>query len=356
MSQGGWRSAFIVCIFALLLLYAVGCGEGQDGTTPEGATDSQTSLSDLSGRIRIDGSSTVYPITEAARRSFQKVAPRVWVRVDLSGSGRGLSKLLAGQIQIADASRSIKVKELKTAAEQGMEIIELPIALDGVSVMVNPENTWVDFLTVGELKRIWERGSPVQTWQDIRASWPDEPIMPAAPTTESGTFAYFTETVCGEAGNIRTDYYAHEDEHRLAPYISENRGGIGFFGYGWYVKYQEQLKLVPIAATADSEPVAADLKTIANGAYQPLSRPLFIYLTTETAKERVVDAFVTHYIQNAQVFVEEAGYVPLSETAYANLLERFRERMTGSLFAAGADSNDDIEKLLALDLDTTSHE
>jgi len=337
----------LVVAGSLLALCAVGCNNSE-GTAaqPQATAAAKEQAEVVAGKIAIDGSSTVWPITDAVARAFVKQYPRVWARVDLSGSGRGLKKLCAGQIQIADASRAIKAKEIKALGDKGLEVIEVPVAFDGVAVVVNSENTWVDHLTVAELKRVWEHGSTVKQWSDVRPGWPKEAVKPTAPTTESGTFAYFTKAICGKEGCIRDDYFAHEDEHVMAPYVAKHKGGIAFFGYGWYLKYRKSLKLVPVQNGAEAQPVAPSIESIAAGTYIPLSRPLFVYLTTATAKLPEVERFVRYYLDNAREFVNGAGYVPLPDNVYAKIRERFEARATGSVFSGGVKVGDGIASLM----------
>jgi phosphate transport system substrate-binding protein len=282
----------------------------------------------LWGRISIDGSSTVYPITDAAAREFKKVQPRVWVRVDLSASGKGIEKLLANQVQIADSSRPMNETEIKKAEAAGLSFIELPVALDGIAVVVHSSNTWVDSLSVEELKRIYEPESKVHLWSDLRPEWPAQEIAPCAPPHDSGTFDYFTTAICGKSGAIRSDYLRY-----VAPtqgvYVTEHPDSLGFFGFYWYVKYRDKLKLVPIRR-GDGPAIAPNEETIWKGTYSPLSRALFIYVNAAAADYPEVDAFVHFYLQNAAALARQASYIPLSEDAYRSLLRRFEERRTGS--------------------------
>ena len=315
-------------VLLLAMAIAAGCadraadeGRGQAGAREPGSR--------ASGQIAVDGSSTVYPMTDLVARRYMKEEPRVWIRVDLSGSGRGIRKLIEKRVSIANASRRIKPSEIEAASAAGFGVIELPVAYDGIAVVVNPGNTWVDYMTTRELAALWRHGSTVETWSDLRADWPSLPVEPCAPTTESGTFACFTESICGEEGDIRDDYFAHEDEHILAPYVADNEGGIGFFGFAWYRKYEGRLRLVPIRAPGHTAPVTPSPSTIAGGQYVPLSRPLFIYVNAVAADRPEVDSFLRYYLDRSHAIAEEVGYVPLAETTRNGIVERYNARRTG---------------------------
>lgn len=322
MSQASQKQT---CLFVCALVLLAGCPDNDPDRRKPGKVQNENGWKHVSGRIKIDGSSTVYPITQAAVDAYKKRQPRVWIRVDLSGSGRGLKKLCDGEIYLANSSRKIKPKEIEKAHSRGIEIIELQIALDGISVVVNPKNTWVDSLSLAELKRLWEADSRVKRWNDLRPEWPDSLIQPCAPTYESGTWAFFTQAICGEEGNIRKNYFAHEDEHVLAPYVGSHKNSIGFFGYGWYEKYHQKLKLVPVSDGQD-KPISPTKKTIQTGQYTPLTRPLFLYVNAHAATRPAVQDFVKFYLDHARKFVRQAGYVPLSRKSYAKMKKRFRRR------------------------------
>jgi phosphate transport system substrate-binding protein len=282
--------------------------------------------------VTIDGSSTVFPITEAVAEEFQRAHPDVRVTVGISGTGGGFKKFTAGETDINDASRLIKGSEVELAEQNGIGYIELPVAFDGLSVVVNPENTFVDHLTVEELQIIWEPGSSVERWSQVRAGWPDEEIALYAPGTDSGTFDYFTEAINGESGAVRQDFTASEDDNVLVQGVAGDPNALAFFGFAYYVENTDKLKVVPIdpgdGAVAPSE------VTINDGTYRPLSRPIFIYVSTQAAERPEVQAFVTFYLENAADLVGEVGYVALPETAYEAAVTRFENRVTGSAFSA----------------------
>ena len=239
----------------------------------------QEAVGELRGTVSLDGSSTVYPISEAIAEEFLSVAPRVRVTVGVSGTGGGFKKFLSREIDINDASRTIKNSEVEEARANGIDYLEIPVAFDGLSVVVNPNNTWVDHLTVDELRMIWQPGSMVDSWDDIRPNWPQLPIRLYGPGTDSGTFDYFTEAVNGESGASRPDYTASEDDNVLVQGISGDENALGFFGYAYYIENQENLKIVPI--DDGNGPVAPTARSINEGTYSPLSRPIFVYLNTK---------------------------------------------------------------------------
>ena len=269
----------------------------------------------MRGKVSLDGSSTVYPISEAVTEEFLlNVAPRVRVTVGVSGTGGGFKKFLAGEIDINDASRPISESEIAAAAAAGIEYLEIPVAYDGLSIVVNPDNTWVDHLTVAELQLIWQPGSAVDSWNDIRADWPDRPIRLYGAGTDSGTFDYFTEAINGEAGASRPDYTASEDDNVLVQGIEGDENALGYFGYAYYSENAERLKLVPI--DGGNGPITPDPTTINNGMYSPLSRPVFIYLNKVSVARPEVRAFVEYYLDIVPQIVDEVGYIRMPEAEY----------------------------------------
>ena len=298
--------------FKLLLLVSCSvvlwsCSENNDEA-------GQEAVDELRGTVSLDGSSTVYPISEAIAEEFLSVAPRVRVTVGVSGTGGGFKKFLSREIDINDASRTIKNSEVEEARANGIDYLEIPVAFDGLSVVVNPNNTWVDFLTVDELRMIWQPGSMVDSWDDIRPNWPQLPIRLYGPGTDSGTFDYFTEAVNGESGASRPDYTASEDDNVLVQGISGDENALGFFGYAYYIENQDNLKIVPI--DEGNGPVAPTAQSINDGTYSPLSRPIFVYLNTDSLARPEVRSFVDFYIDNAAGIANEVGYIELPEEMY----------------------------------------
>jgi phosphate transport system substrate-binding protein len=274
--------------------------------------------------IKIDGSSTVFPITEAVSEEFQSHGGGAKVMVGISGTGGGFKRFCRGETDISDASRPIKAKEVDACKEGNITYVELPMAYDGLSVVVNIQNTWVDHLTVAELKKIWEPSAQgvVTKWSQIRSSFPDEPISLFGPGTDSGTFDYFTEVINGKAGSSRGDYTASEDDNVLVEGVSSEKGAIGYFGLAYYEQNKDKLKVVPI--DGGKGPVEPSMITVKNGSYSPLSRPLFIYVNSAAVKREAVRKFVQFYLENAPGLVEEVGYIPMKSEEYDQTKNKFQ--------------------------------
>jgi len=293
-------------ISALILGLTACSGGDQEGEN----TDSGR----LSGVVSLDGSSTVFPVSEAVAEEFLAVQPRVRVTVGVSGTGGGFQKFVAGEIDISDASREIRDSEAEAARINGIEYLEIPVAYDGLSVIVNKNNTWVDYLTIEELNMIWAPGSSVDSWNDIRPEWPDQPLRLYGPGTDSGTFDYFTEVVNGDSGASRPDYTASEDDNVLVQGISGDVNSLGFFGYAYYVANESVLKLVPI--DGGNGPISPNSVTINDGSYSPLSRPIFIYVSKPSAARPEVRAFVEFYLDQTPALAAEVGYVAMPQVEY----------------------------------------
>lgn len=298
----------------------------------------------LTGTVHVDGSSTVFPITEAVAEEFRQVQPQIRVTVGVSGTGGGFKKFTIGETDINDASRGIKESEATKAMENGINYIELPIAFDGLSVLVNPGNDWVDNLSVEELKKIWQPGSTVKKWSDVRPGFPDKPIALYGPGTDSGTFDYFTGAINGKEQACRSDFTASEDDNVLVQGIAGDKYALGFFGYAYYVENTDRLKLVPIKA--DGKVVSPSLKTISDGSYTPLSRPIFIYVSDLAVKRAVVDEFVKFYLGHAAELSREVGYVPLPNSTYQLVNERYQNRVYGSMYSSKTTAGMSLEDLL----------
>jgi phosphate transport system substrate-binding protein len=307
-------------LVAVVVLASAVSAEGQDYD------------SNLRGAIKIDGSSTVYPITEAVAEEFAEVCPKVRVTVGISGTGGGMKRFTVGETDISDASRPIKDKEYKVAVENGIEFIEIPVAYDGLSIVVNTRNHWVDQLSVDELKKIFLDGSPVKTWKDVRSNWPAEPISIYAPGTDSGTFDYFKEVVAGKTGSIRSDMSVSEDDNVLVRGVAGEKGGIGFFGCAYYFENKDKLKIVPIVNPETGQAVTPTPDTIESGAYAPFSRPLFIYVSKKSAQRPEVQAFVHFYFEHGPELAEEVGYVRLPKAIYAKAAANFKAGKAGTHF------------------------
>ena len=270
----------------------------------------------LKGTVRVDGSSTVYPITEAAAEEFSKVAEKVNVTVGVSGTGGGFKRFGAGELDVADASRCIKKAEIEAAKSRSIEFIELPVAFDGLTIVVNKGNTWVKQLTVAQVKKLYSASEPAKTWKDVDPSWPAETIKLYSPGTDSGTFDYFKEVVVGKDGKIRADLSVSEDDNVLVKGVSGDVNAIGFFGFAYYMENKEKLTCVPVVNPATGAAVTPSHETIEGATYAPFSRPLFIYVNKGSLDKPQVKAFVDFYLSNAAKFAEEVGYVKLPAALY----------------------------------------
>ncbi len=324
------NTKYLVVLVLVSVLLAVASCPKPDGQSATPGT-AKTGISNLSGNVSLDGSSTVFPISEAIAEEFQGTNPKVKVTVGISGTGGGFKKFCAGEINICDASRPIKQSEIEAAAKGGIEFIELPIAFDGLSILVNPANDWVDKLTVAELKAIWEPSSKITNWKQVRKGFPDVRLKLFGPGTDSGTFEYFTEAIVGEAKKCRADFTASEDDNMLVQGIAGEKGALGYFGFAYYEENIGKLKLVPVDSGKGA--VAPSAETIADGTYSPLSRPLFIYVSSKASQKPEVDAFVKYYLENAAAMSKEVGYVALPASSYGVVTARYSARNTGSAFA-----------------------
>jgi len=301
----------LVIILAALLLAS--CSGGDDSAA-------ENDSGELRGVVSLDGSSTVFPISEAVAEEFLAVAPRVRVTVGVSGTGGGFKKFLAEETDINDASRTIKESEDMQAQANGIDYLEIPVAFDGLSVVINPKNTWADSITVEELQMIWQPGSTVDSWNDVRPEWPDQPIRLYGPGTDSGTFDYFTEAINGESGASRPDYTASENDNVLVQGIAGDEYAMGFFGFAYYIENEDKLKVLPV--DGGNGPVAPSPTTINDGTYSPLSRPIFIYLNTASLARPEVNAFVEFYLDNAGALANEVGYIELPQSMYQESLDK----------------------------------
>ena len=292
----------------------------------------------LSGTVLVDGSSTLYPISEAVAEEFYREHPAVRVPVGVSGTGGGFEKFLRGETDLNDASRPIKPSEIALAEQNGVEFVELPVAYDGLAIVAHPDADWVDCLTVEELYAMWEPGSQVNQWSQVRSGFPDRPLVLYGPGTDSGTYDYFTEAIVGEEGASRSDFTASEDDNVLVQGIQGDPNALGFFGMAYFEENRDALKLIGVD---DGDPsngdgcISPDVETVRNGRYQPLSRPLFLYVRADRATDPLVDTFVRFYLETAPQLAAEVGYVPLSDEAYGLALNRFESRTTGSMLADG---------------------
>tara|TARA_B100001741_G_scaffold104088_1_gene85722 strand:+ start:2807 stop:3751 length:945 start_codon:yes stop_codon:yes gene_type:complete len=306
-------------LLSLTTLFLMSCG---------GGTETETSSELLSGDVKIDGSSTVYPITEAIAEEFRAVQPNVKVTVGVSGTGGGFKKFSRGETSISNASRPIKDSEATACNENNISYVGLSVAYDGLAVLVNPENTWVDYFTVEELEKIWnpEAQGKIMYWNQIREEWPNEELRLFGPGTASGTYDYFAEAICGKKVGTRGDYTASEDDHVLVQGIAGDKYGLGFFGLAYYEENKDKLKLVGVDNGNGS--VSPSMETVSNGTYAPLSRPIFIYANNTAKDRKEVKEFVEFYLNNAGALVEDVGYIPLQPKEYEIEKAKFKSFIT----------------------------
>ena len=307
------RSAFVLTTAALLA-----CGGGDSGGSNENG---------LSGSISVDGSSTVYPITEAVAEEFGiEHEGAVRVTVGLSGTGGGFKRFCAGETDISNASRPIKDSEAQLCTQNGVTYVEVPVAYDGLSVVANPSNTFAQCLTVDELKKIWAPESKVARWSEVRQGFPNTELKLYGPGTNSGTFDYFTEEVVGKQGASRADYTASEDDNVLVQGVEGDANAIGYFGYAYYKENSQRLKLIAIDGGKGC--ITPSDETIKNGTYAPLSRPLFIYVSQKALARPEVKAFVDFYLSHGAELVPQVGYVALDGPQYQQALGKIGQPTT----------------------------
>jgi len=297
--------------------------------------------------IKIDGSSTVYPVTEAVAEEFQKAKRgKIKVTVGISGTGGGFKKFCRGETDISDASRPILKQEMEACKGAGIQYVELPVAFDALTVMVNPKNDWAPSMTVAELKKIWEPAAQgkITKWNQVRPNWPNAPLKLYGAGADSGTFDYFTEAITGKAKSSRGDFTASEDDNVLVQGIANDRNALGFFGFSYYVENQDKLKAVAI--DGGKGPVMPSAKAVEDGTYQPLSRPIFIYVNKKSAEKSEVKEFVEFYLKNAANLVKQVKYVALPAKVYQIGLEHFQKGKIGTVFGGEAEVGVRIEDLL----------
>ena len=283
-------------LFALLLAIVVACGAGDANT------------------IEVDGSSTVFPITQAVAEEFRKEHPEIQIPIGISGTGGGFRRFTTGETAISNASREIKDAEREQAVVNGIEFIELPVAFDGLSILVSTDNNFVECLTTDELNKIWDRGSTVDNWSEVRDGFPDQKLRLYGPDTSSGTFDYFTKAINGQAQVSRADYTASADDNVLVQGIAGDKNSLGYFGYAYYVENKDKLKIVGVdSGDGCTRPTT---QTINDGSYAPLARPLFLYINIEALQRPDVILFLNFYLDNATELAQEVGYVGLSEAEY----------------------------------------
>jgi len=338
---------------ALMLIGALGCSKRKDGGdgTQGGSAGGGSPAS--SATVKVDGSSTVFLVSQAVAEEYQK-AGHGTVTVGESGTGGGFKKFCRGEVDVTGASRPIKSTEAEDCKKASIDYIELPIAYDGLAVIVHPKNTWVNHLTVDELKKIWAPDSKISNWKEVREGFPDKPLRLFGAGTDSGTYDYFTQAIVGKEHSSRGDFTANEDDNVLVQGVAGDEGSLGFFGYAYFHENKDKLKIVPIDNGNKDDgdgPIAPSPETVANGTYQPLSRPIFIYASAPALKRTEIDRFVTYYLDNTRKLSAEVGYVALPEKADTLAKARLKDRKAGSMFEGGSKVGVTMEALLAAETD-----
>jgi len=298
--------------------------------------------------VKIDGSSTVFPITEAVAEEFQKSKKgAIKVTVGISGTGGGFKKFCRNEIDISDASRPILKKEMDDCKAAGVEYYELPVAFDALTVVVNPKNGFIKQLTVAEMKKMWEPAAQgkVTKWNQVNAAWPDAPMKLFGPGADSGTFDYFTEAVVGKSKSSRGDFTASEDDNVLVQGVSRDTNALGYFGYAYYVENKDKLKAVPIV-NEKGQAVLPSLEAVEKGTYTPLARPIFIYVNAKSLAKPEVKEFVQYYMTNGAKLAKEVKYVPLPANAYKVAWDHVQKGKKGTVFGGVAEVGITIEELL----------
>ena len=298
--------------------------------------------------VKIDGSSTVYPITEAVAEEFQKAKKQaIKVTVGISGTGGGFKKFCRGETDISDASRPILKKEMDDCKKAGIEYFELPVAFDALTVVINPKNAFIKQLTIAEMKKMWEPGAQgkVTKWSQVNPQWPDAPMKLFGPGADSGTFDYFTEAVVGKSKSSRGDFTASEDDNVLVQGVARDVNGLGYFGFAYYVENKDKLKAVPIV-NEKGQAVSPSMEAVEAGTYSPLSRPIFIYVNAKSFGKPEVKEFVQYYLTHGAALAREVKYVPLPATAYTTAWEHVQKGKKGTVFGGVAEVGVTIEELL----------
>ena len=325
-SRVNFVSFVSTALLTVAIFFVVACGgsdESGTDTLTESNKSSQSESKALSGLIEIDGSSTVFPITQAVAEEFNKIHQDVQIPVGVSGTGGGMKRFTVGETSITNASRPIKDKETSAAKKNGIDFVEVTVAYDGLSIMVNIKNTWVDCLTIEQLNMLWRPDNPVNKWNELDPSWPDKTINLYGPGTDSGTFDYFTDEINGDEGISRADFVASEDDNVLVMGISGDKNSLGYFGYAYYVENKDKLKIVAIdGGTGCTTP---SIDTISTGTYAPLSRPIFIYVNKDHLVNRSeVAALIDFYLNEGRPLVAEVGYVPLPDAKYEEEIKKIK--------------------------------
>ena len=301
--------------------------------------------------VKIDGSSTVFPVTEAVAEDFQKSTKGKYrVTVGISGTGGGFKKFCRGEIDVSDASRPILKKEMDACKDAGIRYIELPVAFDALTVVINPKNSFLKQLTVAELKKMWEPAAQgkVTSWNQVNPAWPSTPLKLFGAGADSGTFDYFTEAITGKSKSSRGDFTASEDDNVLVQGVSRDVNALGFFGFAYYVENQDKLKAVPIV-NEKGEPVAPSMEAVLKGSYSPLARPIFIYVNVKSLDKPEVRQFVEYYMKHGAKLSREVKYVPLPDRAYAHNLDMVSKKTVGTKFGGENKVGLTIDELMKME-------
>ncbi len=324
-----FKLRFIVCISTLFVLAAV----------PLLATAQV---------VKIDGSSTVYPVTEAVAEEFQKANKGLKVTVGVSGTGGGFKKFCRAETDISNASRPISASEMADCKAAGVEYFELPVAFDALTVVINPRNTWLKQATVAELKKMWEPAAQgkVMRWNQINPAWPDQPMKLFGAGSDSGTFDYFTEAIVGKAKSSRGDFTASEDDNVLVQGVAGDVNALGYFGFAYYAENTGKLKALPIVEKEGKPAVAPSPETVISGTYQPLARPIFIYLNVKSLAKPEVKKFIDFYMANGAKMAKEVKYVPLPAAIYTGNLKHIVDNKKGTIFGGKNEVGISIEELV----------
>ena len=302
--------------------------------------------------VKLDGSSTVYPISEAVAEEFQKAKKgAIKVTVGISGTGGGFKKFCRGETDISNASRPILKQEMADCKANGIEYMEMPVAYDALTVVINPKNNFIKSMTVAELKKMWEPAAQgkVVKWNQVNPAWPDAPLKLFGAGADSGTFDYFTEAVTGKSKSSRGDFTASEDDNVLVQGVARDVNALGFFGYAYYVENKDKLKSVPIVGKDGKPAVSPSLETVINGTYQPLARPIFIYVNAKSVQKPEVKEFVEYFNKHGETLAKEVKYVPLPPKAYAYNMEVLGKRKLGTKFGGENKVGLTIEDLMKLE-------
>ncbi len=302
--------------------------------------------------VQIDGSSTVFPITEAVAEDFQaSKRGKIRVTVGISGTGGGFKKFCRGETDISNASRPILAREMEECKKTGVQYIELPVAYDALTVVINPKNDWLKSITVADLRKLWEPAAQgkITKWKQVNGQWPDQGVKLFGPGADSGTFDYFTEAINGRAKASRGDYTAAEDDNILVQGVARDVNGLGYFGYAYYFENKDKLKALPIINPKTNQPVLPSMESVMDGSYQPLARPIFIYVNANSLQRPEVKEFVEYYMKNSEGLIREVKYVPLPPKAYAYNIEVLNKKILGTKFGGENKVGLTIEELMKME-------